>query len=139
MSTAFSPWNLSSTRVVWCCTHSVLRTFAAQAPSPPPPTPPPPGKESYGGLKDEDRIFTNLYCQGDPFIKVSTRHALQLATLSWPRCQRHKSSTCGCMLHELVGITPWLYSTACKPRYERERECITCIQPPGTRMWSVMP
>jgi len=26
-------------------------------------------KTSYGGLKDEDRIFTNLYCQGDPFIK----------------------------------------------------------------------
>lgn len=24
----------------------------------------------HGGLKDEDRIFTNLYCQGDPFIKV---------------------------------------------------------------------
>ena len=27
-------------------------------------------KTSFGGLKDEDRIFTNLYCQGDPFIKV---------------------------------------------------------------------
>lgn len=29
-------------------------------------------KTSFGGLKDEDRIFTNLYCQGDPFIKVMT-------------------------------------------------------------------
>ena len=28
-------------------------------------------KTSFGGLKDEDRIFTNLYCQGDPFMKVS--------------------------------------------------------------------
>ena len=25
-------------------------------------------KRSYGGLKDQDRIFTNLYCDGDPFI-----------------------------------------------------------------------
>lgn len=25
---------------------------------------------TYGGLADEDRIFTNLYRQGDPFIKV---------------------------------------------------------------------
>ena len=29
----------------------------------------------HGGLKDEDRIFTNLYCQGDPFIKVLTAAA----------------------------------------------------------------
>lgn len=27
---------------------------------------------TYGGLADEDRIFTNLYRQGDPFLKVST-------------------------------------------------------------------
>ena len=46
---------------------SALRSFAAQA-SPPPP---PPEKTSYGGLKDEDRIFTNLYNEGDPFIKVT--------------------------------------------------------------------
>ncbi len=46
---------------------SALRSFAAQA-SPPPP---PPEKTSYGGLKDEDRIFTNLYNEGDPFIKVA--------------------------------------------------------------------
>ena len=23
---------------------------------------------SYGNLKDQDRIFTNVYCDGDPFI-----------------------------------------------------------------------
>ena len=27
-------------------------------------------KTSFGGLKDEDRIFTNLYGRLDPFIKV---------------------------------------------------------------------
>lgn len=26
------------------------------------------GKRVYGGLKDQDRIFTNLYKDGDPFI-----------------------------------------------------------------------
>ena len=25
-------------------------------------------KISYGGLKDQDKILTNLYCDGDPFI-----------------------------------------------------------------------
>ena len=25
-------------------------------------------KRSYDGLRDQDRIFTNLYCDGDPFI-----------------------------------------------------------------------
>ena len=25
-------------------------------------------KRSYGGLSDQDRIFTNLYSDGDPFI-----------------------------------------------------------------------
>ena len=47
--------------------RSALRSFASQT-SPAPA--PPPEKTSYGGLKDEDRIFTNLYRQGDPFIKV---------------------------------------------------------------------
>jgi hypothetical protein len=31
-----------------------------------PPTPP---KKVHGGLKDQDRIFTNLYRDGDPFIE----------------------------------------------------------------------
>jgi NADH dehydrogenase (ubiquinone) flavoprotein 1 len=26
-------------------------------------------KKTYGGLSDKDRIFTNLYRDGDPFIK----------------------------------------------------------------------
>ena len=26
-------------------------------------------KRTYGGLKDQDRIFTNLYKDGDPFIE----------------------------------------------------------------------
>ena len=48
--------------------RSALKSFSAQT-SPAPP--PPPEKTSYGGLKDEDRIFTNLYRQGDPFLKVT--------------------------------------------------------------------
>ncbi|KAJ0653662.1 putative NADH:ubiquinone reductase (H(+)-translocating) [Helianthus annuus] len=35
----------------------------------PPPPPPPPEKTHFGGLKDEDRIFTNLYGIHDPFLK----------------------------------------------------------------------
>ncbi|KAH0907680.1 hypothetical protein HID58_039507 [Brassica napus] len=35
----------------------------------PPPPPPPPEKTHFGGLKDEDRIFTNLYGLHDPFLK----------------------------------------------------------------------
>jgi len=26
-------------------------------------------ERSYGGLKDQDRIFTNIYMDGDPFIE----------------------------------------------------------------------
>lgn len=50
-------------------------------PHPPPPFPSPPSaarafaadaapSKTHGGLADEDRIFTNLYRQGDPFLKV---------------------------------------------------------------------
>ncbi|KAJ4710884.1 NADH dehydrogenase [ubiquinone] flavoprotein 1, mitochondrial [Melia azedarach] len=51
-----------------------LRSFSTQGastastPQPPPP-PPPPEKTHFGGLKDEDRIFTNLYGLHDPFLK----------------------------------------------------------------------
>ena len=41
---------------------------AAAAPPPPPPPPPPPARV-HGGLKDADRIFTNLYGKHDPFLK----------------------------------------------------------------------
>lgn len=37
--------------------------------APRPPPPPPPEKTHFGGLKDEDRIFTNLYGLHDPFLK----------------------------------------------------------------------
>ncbi|XP_073302074.1 NADH dehydrogenase [ubiquinone] flavoprotein 1, mitochondrial-like [Primulina huaijiensis] len=37
-------------------------------PQPPPPAPPP-EKTHFGGLKDEDRIFTNVYGIHDPFLK----------------------------------------------------------------------
>lgn len=40
---------------------------AASASAPPPPPPPPP--RTHGGLKDQDRIFTNLYGKHDPFLK----------------------------------------------------------------------
>jgi len=33
------------------------------------PAPPPPEKTSFGGLKDDDRIFQNIYGRHDPFIK----------------------------------------------------------------------
>ncbi|KAK9797415.1 hypothetical protein WJX73_008558 [Symbiochloris irregularis] len=42
---------------------SAAQQAQAQAPAEPA------QRTSFGGLKDEDRIFTNLYGQGDPFIK----------------------------------------------------------------------
>lgn len=51
--------------------HCSQRSFSAQAASTSstPAPPPPPEKTHFGGLKDEDRIFTNLYGQHDPFLK----------------------------------------------------------------------
>ena len=55
-----------------------IRSFSTQgaitagAPQLPPP-PPPPQKTHFGGLKDEDRIFTNLYGLHDPFLKGSMK------------------------------------------------------------------
>jgi hypothetical protein len=39
-------------------------------------------KKTFGGLKDQDRIYTNLYRDGDPFIdgalkRVSTYHNIR--------------------------------------------------------------
>ncbi|KAL6000486.1 hypothetical protein ACLOJK_024185, partial [Asimina triloba] len=54
---------------------SICRSFSTQAASTPgstpqaPPPPPPPEKTHFGGLKDEDRIFTNLYGLHDPFLQ----------------------------------------------------------------------
>lgn len=46
----------------------LLSTAAPTTPAAPPP-PPPPERTVFGGLKDEDRIFTNLYGFNDPFLK----------------------------------------------------------------------
>jgi NADH:ubiquinone oxidoreductase subunit F (NADH-binding) len=46
---------------------------AAATPPPPPPPPPPAEKTHFGGLKDEDRIFTNLYGVHDPFLKGAVK------------------------------------------------------------------
>lgn len=48
---------------------SFARAFSA-TPAPEQPEAPP-ERTHFGGLKDEDRIFTNLYGQHDPFLKVS--------------------------------------------------------------------
>ncbi|KAF2292579.1 hypothetical protein GH714_025724 [Hevea brasiliensis] len=53
--------------------NNSFRSFSTQAanagsPQPPPP-PPPPEKTHFGGLKDEDWIFTNLYGLHDSFLK----------------------------------------------------------------------
>ena len=60
----------------------LLRAFSA---APAPPSAPAPQEEArvHGGLKDEDRIFTNLYCQGDPFIKVLAAAALPADLTFW--------------------------------------------------------
>ena len=47
---------------------SLVRAFAAQAEQ----AAEAPQRTHFGGLKDEDRIFTNLYGRNDPFIKVGT-------------------------------------------------------------------
>jgi hypothetical protein len=33
-------------------------------------------KKTHGGLKDQDRIFTNLYRDGDPFIDGALKRVL---------------------------------------------------------------
>lgn len=38
---------------------------------------------TYGGLKDEDRIFTNLYLDGSPFLDGA------LKRVSSQRCSEH--------------------------------------------------
>jgi hypothetical protein len=39
-------------------------------------------KRTYGGLKDQDRIFTNLYKDGDPFIEGALKRVLYLYYLN---------------------------------------------------------
>jgi len=70
---------------------SALRAYSAAAEAPPAP----PAKTSFGGLKDEDRIFTNLYGRHDPFIKVSNRlsrargRAPALVLVAWSPLRPH--------------------------------------------------
>ncbi len=47
-----------------------MRAFSA-APAEAPKPEAKPERTVFGGLKDQDRIFTNLYGRHDPFIKVS--------------------------------------------------------------------
>lgn len=55
----------------WGLYGRLFSTQAASTSSTPQPTPPPPPPERthFGGLKDEDRIFTNLYGLHDPYLK----------------------------------------------------------------------
>ena len=56
------------------CRSLVHRSFSAES-SPP---------RVHGGLKDEDRIFTNLYRQHDSSLKVSvTRHTHTHTHMAW--------------------------------------------------------
>lgn len=34
-------------------------------------------KRVHGGLKDQDRIFTNVYCDGDPFIEGALKRVIK--------------------------------------------------------------
>ncbi|MCO5564245.1 hypothetical protein L7F22_017903 [Adiantum nelumboides] len=55
----------------WLSTQggSTTTTQASSSTPPPPPPPPPAEKTHFGNLKDEDRIFTNVYGKYDPFLK----------------------------------------------------------------------
>ena len=46
---------------------SFLRFFASA---------PPPPKKTFGGLKDQDRIFTNLYGDNDPYIDGALKRVI---------------------------------------------------------------
>ncbi len=74
-----------------CAARSIARAFSAAAETPPPA---PPAKTSFGGLKDEDRIFTNLYGEHDPFLKVGHRV---------DACAGLRR-TCRCQLRLIAGI-----------------------------------
>ena len=39
------------------------------------------GKKVYGGLKDQDRIFTNLYKDGDPYIEGALKRVIHFSCL----------------------------------------------------------
>jgi hypothetical protein len=39
-------------------------------------------ERSFGGLKDQDRIFTNLYKDGDPFIDGALRRVIKFSLIN---------------------------------------------------------
>jgi len=62
---------LSASPVAPCWCRSFARAFSTAAPGAAPAAPPPaPERTVFGGLKDQDRIFTNIYGRHDPFMKV---------------------------------------------------------------------
>jgi NADH dehydrogenase (ubiquinone) flavoprotein 1 len=66
----------------WSRAMSEKATSGPQATAPPAPPAPPPGeKTAFGGLKDEDRIFTNVYGLHDPFLAGARRRG------DWHRTQ----------------------------------------------------
>ncbi|PIN07682.1 NADH:ubiquinone oxidoreductase, NDUFV1/51kDa subunit [Handroanthus impetiginosus] len=66
----------------WGLSSRLFSTQAATSPTTPQPPPPPPphDKTHFGGLKDEDRIFTNLYGLHDPFLKGATKRGDEYRT-----------------------------------------------------------
>ncbi|KAA8521935.1 hypothetical protein F0562_012751 [Nyssa sinensis] len=65
--------------------------------------PPPPEKTHFGGLKDDDRIFTNLYGLHDPFLKGAMKRGdcyrakdLVLKGADWIVNEMKKSGLRGC-------------------------------------------
>ncbi|KAI8027062.1 hypothetical protein LOK49_LG02G00297 [Camellia lanceoleosa] len=74
---------------------------ATTAANPQPPSPPPPTEKTYfGGLKDDDRIFTNLYGLHDPFLKGAMKRS------DWYR-------TKDLVLRVLIGLLMKLKSGLC--------------------------
>ncbi len=53
-------------------TKTILRAFRFSTEAP---------KKTYGGLKDADRIFTNLYKDGDPYIKGALKRVSSIRNL----------------------------------------------------------
>ncbi|XP_071728030.1 uncharacterized protein [Rutidosis leptorrhynchoides] len=65
-----------------------------------PPPPPPPEKTHFGGLKDEDRIFTNLYGIHDPFLKDAMKRG------DWHRTKDLVIKGSDWMVNEMKKVRP---------------------------------
>ncbi|KAH7850261.1 hypothetical protein Vadar_029972 [Vaccinium darrowii] len=86
----------------WVQGNKLLSTQGAITASTPQP-PPPPEKTHVGGLKDEDRIFTNVYGLHDPFLKGAMKRGdwyrtkeLALKGADWIVKEMKKSGLRGC-------------------------------------------